>query len=364
MDRIQELKSRIKEARDAYYNLDPIISDQEFDALVDELTRLEPSSPEIVSVGAPVSQISVWEKVKHEIPMGSLNKANSESDIDAWFNKMDQEVFFVTHKIDGSSMELVYENGLLKRCVTRGDGITGEDVTLNVSKIPSIPKNLPVQISVTIRGEVVMLKNTFKEKYSKEYANPRNTAAGKVREKKNNGEACKDLVFIAYWLKSDNIKPVSMCETFVWLKSNGFEIPFSSVRGNSNQVKDFFNQTKEIRDEIPYEIDGLVVSIDNIESLDSMGELNMRPLGQIAWKFDAAMAETKIKDIKWNVGPTGRICPVAIVEPVGIGGVTITNISLHNLDMFKELSLWPGCRVLISRRNDTIPYIEERLDLL
>jgi len=371
MDRIDELKARISKAREEYFNLAPSISDQEFDAMVDELKRLEPEALEVSAVGAPPPKHSVWEKVRHEIPMGSLDKANSLEEMEAWRKKctstMEGEgatTWFVTHKIDGSSMELVYRKGELIRCVTRGDGVIGEDVTENVRKIPSVPGKLTVPADVTVRGEVVMMKSVFEEKYSKEYANPRNTAAGKVREKKGGGEACKDLEFLAYRVHFDDPEEVQLHTMFFsvkWLDMY-FKVPPFEATSVFSMIEDRYKQTIAERDSIPYEIDGLVVSVNNMKALENLGESSGRPRGQIAWKFDAAMAETHVKNVRWQVGSTGRVTPVAVVDPVKIGGVTITNVSLHNLDMFRELALFPGCRVLIARRNDVIPYVERNLD--
>lgn len=360
-ERVKELKVRIKAAQDAYYNLSPFMSDQEFDALVDELRALEPEATEVTSVGATTPSLSVWEKVRHEIQMGSLGKANSKQELLDWATGTGASMFHVTHKIDGSSMELVYKAGKLKKCVTRGDGIIGEDVTINVVQIPGIPSDLGVPIDAIVRGEIVMMKSVFDQSYAKEYANPRNTAAAKVREKKGGGAACKDLSFLAYWLKTDD-QPRTMHYVAVWLKNHGFQIP-ESCAGSIESVLQVYETTTAKRQSIPYEIDGMVVSVNDLEKLEALGSHNMRPRGQIAWKFDAEMRETKVQDVVWQVGPTGRICPVAKVEPVNIGGVTITSVSLHNLSLFRTLRLSEGCRVLVSRRNDVIPYIEANLDL-
>lgn len=364
--RIEELKDLIKRAKDSYYNLSgDMISDQQYDAWMDELSKLSPNDEEVITIGAAPSQHSVWEKVKHKIPMGSLSKANSEKEMDEWISKdTSTDDWFITHKIDGSSMELVYESGELIRCASRGDGIIGEDITLNVSKVPSVPKLLQSKVSATIRGEIVMTKNMFMTKYANEYANPRNTAAGKIREKKGGGESCQDLEFLAYWLhlEDQNGEPETMSSMMDWLDKNGFKVPEHSS-GSYGMVKTVYNTAAKERKSIPYEIDGMVISFNNIKSLNGLGVVNGRPKGQIAWKFDPAMGETKIREIKWQVGPSGRITPVAVVEPVSIGGVTITNISLHNLSIFHDLSLRQGNRVLVSRRNDVIPFLERNLDI-
>lgn len=360
-DRVAELEKRLREAREAYYNLAPVISDQEYDALKDELSSVSAGSPEVVAVGAPAPQFSVWEKVRHEIPMGSLGKANSTAEFREWAEKTGAKTFFITHKIDGSSMELVYEGGKLVRCVTRGDGVVGEDVTANVSQVPDIPHTIEMDGRVTVRGEIVMLKKVFEEQYAGEYANPRNTAAAKVREKKGGGADCRNLSFVAYWMSEHPDRPETFFHMIGLLKHLGFTRPTFSAMGTLEAVEQNFANARERRAEIPYEIDGMVVSVALISKMEALGDLNMRPRGQIAWKFDAEMRETRVADVKWQVGPTGRVTPVAVLEPVSIGGVTITNVSLHNLTLFQELALFPQCRVLVSRRNDVIPYIEKNL---
>lgn len=364
MSRTEELKSLITQAREEYYNLCPTVSDQQYDAWVDELHRLEPKAPEVTAVGAPAPKFSVWEKTKHEIPMGSLSKANSKEEFEEWAERAKESganSFYITHKIDGLSMELVYKSGKLVRCVTRGDGIIGENVTSNVSQVPSIPKNLPNEVNLMIRGEIVMMKEMFQKKYASDYANPRNTAAAKVREKRDGGESCKDLNFLAYWMFMDDGIPKTMQLVMQSLRGYGFDVPDGVACSNNEDVKDEYEKATKNRITIPYEIDGMVVSVNDMKILENMGDLNMRPHGQIAWKFEAAAAETKVIDVKWQVGPTGRITPIAILEPIGIGGVTVTNVSLHNIDMFKELALYKECRVLVERRNDVIPYIKTNL---
>jgi DNA ligase (NAD+) len=359
-EEIQILSDEISKAREAYYNLSPVISDFEFDAKLERLKQLRPEHVEVSNIGAPVPGASIWEKVKHEIPMGSLNKANSVEEMIEWANKTGNGKYFATHKIDGSSMELVYKAGKLVRCVTRGDGIIGEDVTVNVSKVPTVPKTLPIEIDATVRGEIVMMKHTFETMYAKEYANPRNTAAAKVREKKNKGEDCKNLDFIAYGLLKEDA-PKTMFYMMIELKNLGFMVPHHGQAGDLDIIKNAFEEIKEEREEIPYEIDGVVVSMNDLDALAELGDLNMRPRGQIAWKFDAAACESRINDVVWQVGTSGRVSPVAKIEPVNIGGVTISSVSLHNLAMFKGLKLAPNHRILVSRRGDVIPFIEANL---
>lgn len=360
-DKIKALREELKRAREAYYNLDPVLTDQEYDAKKARLAELCPEDEEVVAVGAAPPNYSVWEKVKHEIPMGSLDKVNTSDEFMDWVEKTGNVPYLITHKIDGSSMELVYSGGKIVRCVTRGDGVVGEDVTANVSQIPDIPKGIPIaHEDVIVRGEVVMMKAVFEEKYADSYANPRNTAAGKVRDKKGGGADCINLSFLAYTLMSASA-PAKESLRFKALQKMGFRVPDYGT-GEFKTIQSWHAHVAKTRDSIPYEIDGTVIRIEDVTAQDELGDHNMRPRGQRAWKFDPAMGITQVLDIKWQVGPTGRITPVASVEPVGIGGVTITSVSLHNIAMFRDLALSPGCNVLVSRRNDCIPYLESNLD--
>jgi DNA ligase (NAD+) len=364
MDDIMEaevLSAELAILRDAYYNLDPLVPDQVYDAKRERLRQLRPDDPEIIRIGAPPLKVSVWEKVRHEISMGSLEKVNTRDEFTTWAEGTGASLFLITHKIDGSSMELVYKAGKLLRCVTRGDGIIGEDVTMNIRQVPTVPKQLPIPIDVIVRGEIVMRKAIFNSLYAEQYANPRNTAAGKVRDKRGGGADCQNLEFIAYWLSMED-RPRTQFFMFKWLENHGFQVPTDIAAGSISNIELLFEQVKQRRADIPYEIDGMVVSVNDIAIMDGLGERNMRPRGQIAWKFDPVMAETQVEDVKWQVGPTGRVTPVATIVPIDVGGVTITNISLHNLSLFRDLKLFRGCHILVSRRNDCIPYCESNLD--
>jgi len=366
--RIKELSEEIKAARLAYYNLNPILTDQAYDALIDELKKLDPNHPEILAIGAPITQHTIWEKVKHIIPMGSLDKVKTSDEFRKWAEDAKVKNFLITHKIDGSSLEVVYRDGKLAMAVSRGDGTIGENITANAIQIPNLPKTIDIRIAgtdakeVIIRGEVVMLKEVFQRLYASEYANPRNTAAGKIRDKKNKGSDCANLTFIAYTIMCDGI-PKTEFYRFILLKNLGFEVPVCQA-GDIDSIIQYHESVKANRDAVPYEIDGTVIRINDVETQEALGDLNMRPRGQIAWKFDPYMGVSKIVNIKWQVGASnsGRITPVAVIEPINVGGVTITNISLHNLGVFNELKLKKGDKVLISRRSDVIPYIEENLD--
>lgn len=365
---VAKLRDELKVLREAYYNLEPKASDAVYDAKLTRLRELSPNDFEVKAVGASVPRLSVWEKVQHKIPMGSLSKVNSEAELREWAVRVGartqvgdlQTEFLFTYKIDGSSMELVYEGGKLVRCVTRGDGIVGEDVTENVRKIPDVPATVPITEEVTVRGEVVMTKEVFERVYAAEYANPRNTANGKVREKKGGGEDCRNMQFVAYTLMSETA-PDKEALRFRILEKMKFTVPYWSVVTLDEVQKLQERLAAGDREKVPYEIDGTVVRLNDIIRQEELGDLNMRPRGQIAYKFEAATGVTTVEDIKWQVGNSGRVTPVASVTPVNIGGVTITSISLHNLSMFRELALFRGCQVLVERRNDVIPYLKARI---
>lgn len=357
---LDELREELRKYREAYYNLEPIVEDSVYDAKLERLRKIAPDDFEVRTVGAAPPKLSVWEKVKHKIPMGSLSKANSPEELLEWAKTTGAGEFVFTHKIDGSSMELVYEDGKLVRCVTRGDGVIGEDVSDNIRMVPDVPATIPISEEVTVRGEIVMTKEVFERVYAAEYANPRNTAAGKVRDKKGGGQDCKNLQFMAYTLMSASAPDMESDRLRV-LKKMGFTVPEFKAGDAGDAVEFHLRLAEGGRDKVPYEIDGTVVRVNYVWAQEALGELNMRPRGQLAYKFESAKGVTRIVDVRWQVGPTGRITPVAAVEPVSIGGVTITSISLHNLAMFRELALHQGDEILVARRNDVIPYVEENI---
>jgi len=352
---IKQLEDLILQARKAYYNLDPIMSDSEYDALIDKLNSLNPKSDNITQVGYPIDRsVGGWKKQKHKIMMGSLNKVNLESEFVDWVGINSHSDLLITHKLDGSSLELVYFGGKLKSCVTRGDGIVGEDITPNGALIPTIPKTISYDGDLFVRGEVVIYKQTFNDIYGSQYSNPRNAANGKMKNY-HDPSGCKHLTFVAYTIMGiDGVNYEN--QVFETLKGLGFVIPDYHV-GDVKSVIEWHNKCMENRDSIPYMIDGTVIRINNMQVQRDMGDKNMRPVGQIAWKPESKSKTTEIVDVEWNVGSTGRITPVAIVKPVEIDGVTITRVSLHNIKMFKSLQLKKSDIVIVTRRNDVIPYL-------
>lgn len=364
--RISKLETLLTEAQDAYYSGTPIMSDEEYDALADELQLIDPRNPALQKVGAAPPQDTVLKKRKHYIPMGSQRKVNTKTDFEHWASKSGADEFVIQEKLDGLSVELVYKDGKLVHAITRGDGEEGEDVTHTVSMMRGVPAKLP-DFSGSIRGEIIMRKSTFEKKiksnpkYQGMYANPRNTAAGLTRRKTVN-PVVKYLWVIPFDLDAHDQSFKTEVEKIDYMQN---ELKLKAVRTSVVTVEDANKRynwyaTKK-REELDYEIDGLVIKVNNLQRQKLLGEVDNRPKGQIAWKFAAEMRKTRIKRIEWDVGLTSRITPVGVLVPVSIGGVTVSRASLHNVKRVKDLGIYPDAEVLVSRRNDVIPMIEKAL---
>lgn len=365
--KVADLTKRVIEARHAYYNGNPIMSDAAFDVLYDELKKLDPKNSAITSVGAPVA--SEWKKCKHGIPMGSLDKVQNPNEMSDWIQTTSKsEDIFVTEKLDGFSIELVYEDGKFIRAVTRGDGFIGEDITINVMKINGTPHQVPDKFTGSLRGEIILRRQNHK-KYFADYSNPRN-AVGIC--KRLDGEGVQHLDIFLYQVLGDKEFKTEEAQ-FLWLKKAKAQIPnysiitkktscFPGSKSQSDEVNDIWsNYQSSIRHTLDYDIDGLVVRINNLEKQEALGDKDMRPKGAIAFKFKHTEIESKLLDVIWQVGNTGRITPVAIVEKVLLDGAFVERASLHNVANIKKLNLEIGCTVIVSRRNAVIPYIEKRI---
>ncbi len=356
--RIQELENKIIKARNEYYNHQPTISDKVFDAYCDELKKLDPNNTALTSVGAPVVP-SEWKKAKHQIPMGSLNKVNSPSEMSDWAKDKDNKDWFVSEKLDGLSIELIYEKGKLTQCITRGDGITGEEISVNVSRMGGVNTDLKQNFNGSLRGEIIMTKSTWKNHFP-DKANPRNAASGV--SKRLDGIDVDKLDVLLYQVLGD-IDFKTEVDQFKWLKKNKLGTPnywlFKSIDEVNKHWRDYQDNDRE---KLDYDIDGLVVRINDFVKQMSLGDKDMRPKGAMAFKFDNEARETTLLNVEWQVGNSGRITPVAILEPVMLCGAEIKKASLHNVSYFSSLKLFKGCRVLVSRRNDVIPYVEENID--
>jgi DNA ligase (NAD+) len=391
---IDSLRDVLRFHEHRYYILnDPLISDFEYDQLYKSLEKIESENPKLVTPDSPTQRVAKgltkdFPTVPHLVPMLSLsNSYNTDDLID--FDRKARELtgeskieYCVEPKFDGASISLIYENDLLVRGATRGDGVEGDDITTNIKQIKSIP--LSAKFSeyglevIEIRGEVLINKNNFK-KYNEKImeqglpplANPRNAAAGTLRIKDPSEVGKRSLeafVYnISYYTTLRGKKPAKEMDqhsgTLEVLWQLGFRSPQKDKRvlkGIEAVIK-YCNEFEQIRDELPYEIDGMVIKVNDVALQDKLGMTSHHPRWAIACKFKARQATSKLLGVEFQVGRTGAVTPVAKLEPVGIGGVTVSSISIHNEDYIKEKDLRIGDSVLIERAGDVIPQIVKSL---
>ena len=354
---IEAKKNLLRKWREAYYNDEPVVPDATYDALHDEVEKLDPNDNEIIEIGAePVSE---WKKYKHSSVMGSLNKCNTEEQFLKWSKDYCfDERFFTTWKIDGLSVSLVYEDGKLVVAATRGGKSgSGEDITVNVVKMQGVPKTLPNNITATIRGEIVLSKANH-QKHFKDYMSARNAASGIARA--YDGSGCQYLNILVYKIQTDDVELKTLVDQFNLLQKLGFTTPDYSLFDNGKDTYEYFTRFQnEIRDTVPYDLDGLVISNNNMSKFDSYGMTNNKPKASIAAKFENEEAETIIRDIKLQCGNSGRITPVAVFDEVELAGAKITNASCYNMSFLETMEIDIGARVIVARNNDVIPSVKE-----
>ena len=377
--RVEELRELIRRHEHAYYVLDaPEVSDGEYDALFLELRRIEDERPDLLTPDSPTQRVSgeasdQFAKVRHRSPMLSLQNAFDEAEIRGFDKRVraavgDKIVYCAELKIDGLAISLSYAKGRLQRAATRGDGTIGEDVTANVRTIRSVPlavtpaKGLPDLFEV--RGEVYFPIAGF-EKLNREmegagkarFVNPRNTAAGSVRQIDPNVTASRDLQTFMYTL--DPAGPAkSQWDVLNALESMGFRVNKNRRRLNSiDEVIEYHAEWQRRRHDLPYEIDGMVVKVDGFPQQLELGFVARSPRWAIAFKYAPEQAETEVEEIACYVGRTGVLTPVAHVKPVVVGGVTIRNVTMHNEAQVSEKGVYVGARVTIHRAGDVIPEI-------
>ncbi len=379
--RIDWLAEQIAYHSDLYYNQAITeISDSEFDALWDELKQLEPTHSQLQRVGAEIDPGTV--KVDHMFPMRSLNKGTTEEDIGHFIRGSSLEAtrFISQPKLDGSALSLEYRKGRLVRAATRGSGNRGEDVTKNARRVENVPHTLGVEVDVHIRGEVVMRKSIFEERYADVSPNPRNLAAGALRQKKAEGKAnASDLVFLAYDAKfpeeslrhPDSTLPPPVnndSEILSWLSEIAGVNPAPWIITESSEAdeltsglcKETEKWTNE-RTRYEFEIDGLVFKVDDLSKRELLGMTAHHPRWALAWKFPPEEATSVLLHVDWQTGRTGTITPVARIAPQRVGGVTVENTTLHNLGEVERLDIRIGDKIRIVRRGDVIPKIEASL---
>ncbi len=378
--RIDELIKIINKANYEYYTLDnPSITDQEYDRYMQELQRLEEENPSLkredsptVRVGGEV--IDSFKKVTHEIPMLSLGNVFNESEIiqfDERIKKVVKNPQYVCElKIDGLSVSLLYKNGRLVRAATRGDGITGEDITHNARTIKSIPLTLKQNIDIEVRGEIYMSKDAFNKlnKNGENFANPRNAAAGSVRQLDSKVAASRNLDCFIYHLPDPEDYNIYTHEDALrFMKELGFTTNPNNKKVNDlNEMLDYINYWTENRPNLPYEIDGIVIKVNDLNDQQKLGFTARNPKWATAYKFPAEEVLTKVKDIIFTVGRTGQVTPSADLEPVRVMGSVIRRATLHNEDYVVSKDIRVGDVVSIKKAGDVIPevvkVIKERRD--
>ncbi|NLN67637.1 MAG: NAD-dependent DNA ligase LigA [Alcaligenaceae bacterium] len=388
---LQALRNEIRKHDQAYYVQDaPLISDAQYDALMRELQKLEAAHPEWITPDSPTQRVggaplSSFSSIRHAVPMLSLGNAFDEADIAAFDKRVtdglrdaglldlaDRVEYNCELKLDGLAIGIRYENGVLAHAATRGDGQTGEDVTGNIRTIASVPlrlqgDNLPAVFEV--RGEVLMNRQDFIKlnqqqgaRGEKMFVNPRNAAAGSLRQLDPRITAKRPLRFFAYgWGEISgftNPLPLTHADMLVWFAQLGFPLAQERrvVRGVDGMLE-FYRHVSRIRADLPYEIDGVVYKVNRLEAQQALGFVSRAPRFAIAHKFPAEEVSTKLLDIEVQVGRTGAITPVARLQPVFVGGVTVTNATLHNEDEIRRKDVRIGDTVIVRRAGDVIPEV-------
>ncbi len=383
--RAAELRELLTRASIAYYVEDaPIMSDEEYDRLYDELVRIETECPELVTPDSPTQRVGAppaerFEKVAHLLPMGSLDKVTSDETLAKWADDVrkrlgsDEPVAYVVEpKVDGLAVSLLYEDGRYVRGATRGDGERGEDVTPNLRTIRAIPlvmrlaEGEAAPARVEVRGEVYMPLSGFRAFNEQQAAegkppapNPRNAAAGSVRQKDSRITAARPLSIFVYGLgHAEGIELESQWEVLQWLRAHGFRVNPEAARLQSvEEVARACREWARRRAELDYEIDGVVIKVDSLDQQRRLGELHGRPRWARAYKWQPKTAVTRLKKIHIRVGRTGALNPWAELEPVQVGGVTVTTATLHNEDDIHRKDIREGDWVIVQRAGDVIPQV-------
>ena len=369
--RIAELEELIREHRRLYYNEQPEIPDETFDAYVDELTELDSQNTALREVGAPVApDVTGLPSKQHRIPMGSLDKV-PEDRLDFWCNKVGAP-FLVQEKYDGISMELEYEKGVLVDAITRGDGFTGEVVTHNAIHFKNVRRKLPIPFSGSVRGEVICRLSVFEKYFVDEgFANPRNTVSGTVRKKHGDLTLNRHFEIFIYDVVGEETEFETEKEKVKFIRKNlklatGECFFDQDVDGIRKIFKEYAGDSESEetgkRQALDYDIDGLVIRADSLARQRELGEVGNRPRYMAAYKFVSEGKETILKNVEWSLGLAGRVTPVARLEPVEVSGVTVSNATLHNFDNIRSLDLRLGDLVLVERKGDVIPQVVKVLE--
>ena len=377
--RIAVLSAELSEHLYRYHILaDPTISDQEFDLLLVELQALEEDHPALKRPDSPTQRVggaptSDFPTVRHARPMLSLDNSYSRQDVEDFDRRVrqslpDESVEYVFElKIDGVALSLLYQDSLLVRAVTRGDGVQGDEITANARTIPTIPLRLRQPgINCEIRGEVYMESSDFDRLNAQRaasgeplFANPRNSTAGSLKLQNPNLVAKRNLRFFAYWIHAEGGSQTRHSECLETLREWGLMVPEHQRCASIADVFDHYDHYAAARSELPYEIDGVVIKVDSLSQQERLGYTAKSPRSAMAYKFPAYQARTRLLDIHLQVGRTGAVTPVAVLEPVPLAGSTIARASLHNADEIRRKDIRIGDTVLIEKGGDVIPKVVE-----
>ncbi|MGB3440482.1 MAG: NAD-dependent DNA ligase LigA [Actinophytocola sp.] len=368
-ERIQELAGQITSLRDAYYQGAPLVADAEYDAIEDELRGLIEANPELAPDPNPLEQVGapsvLHAPVRHSRPMLSLEKANRPEQVAAFFDRFPGQPVVVMPKLDGLSLALVYEDGRLARAVTRGDGTTGEDVTVLIRALgDGIPERVDAPGRVEVRGEAVMLRSTFAA-YNAAHPdrlliNPRGGAAGTLRAKDPATVAGRRLRFFAFDLDTSSGGAETDLEDA--LRTLGFTVADMRHCVDAAAAQEAISAIETQRADLDYDLDGAVLRLANRDAYAAAGTRSSSPRGALAYKFAAEEKTTVLADVVWDVGKTGKIAPVAKLEPVFVGGSTVTKATLANQEVIRARGIRIGDTVLVRRAGDVIPFVAGVLD--
>ncbi len=373
-------------SKEYYVDDNPSVSDAEYDQKMEQLIALESEFPELVSITSPTQRIGGtilkgFKKIRHEIPMMSLGDVFNTDELTEWVKKVEKDLeerdveFSLEMKIDGLSMSLIYEDGILQSCSTRGDGTIGEDVTVNVLTIPSIPTRIDAKGHIEIRGEVYMPKKSFLE-LNKErekngeplFANARNAAAGSIRNL--DSSIAKSRKLDAWWYYLENANQLGFkkhTDALNYVKSLGFKVnPETKAISGIDNILEYVAKYNKLRNSLEYDIDGIVLKVNDFSKYDILGYTAKTPKWAIAYKFPPEEVITKLEDIVFSVGRTGKITPNAVLDPVRVAGSLVSRATLHNEDFILEKDLKIGDYVTLRKAGDIIPevvkVIKERRD--
>lgn len=379
-ERVEELRQTLNQYGYEYYVLDrPSVPDSEYDRLMNELIQIETDYPELRTPDSPTQRVGgapldAFVKVTHDTPMLSLGNVFSKEELVEWVERIEKDLgytptFVAELKFDGLAVSLKYENGRLVRGATRGDGTTGEDITQNLKTIRSIPLRLNEDVTFEVRGEAYMPKRSFEQLNDERerngeplFANPRNAAAGSLRQLDSKIAASRNLAFFAYGLVSQDDLVASHDESLDYLKRLGVAVSGDyTTCQTADELWDYIETYATKRSDLPYEIDGIVIKVAGYEEQEQLGFTAKSPRWAVAYKFPAEEVVTTIEDVDFSVGRTGKVTPRARFAPVSVAGSTVTYATLHNEDFIKEKDLHIGDRVVIKKAGDVIPAVVSAL---